>query len=314
MKLTRTFLLLSILVVVAVATGCKGNTTGPQIGADPYIGGDTGVEASFEPFGVMDEKSKMFEIFEGETFPIEVKIQNKGEFAIKPGMVTVSLKGVNVMDFDNIVNNGVLTNTEDVDPVDENNKDGGEATLDFTPGAQDAKYKIPLSGTTYDVSVFAEIVYEYKTYVSVPQVCYKEDLKDDRICSPEETKTVFSSSAPLQITRAEEKLAGTGKVAMEFDVTDKDHKTDYTSVTKPGTDFDSRFDTLSYSVEPASEWDCKTNGKVNEARLDENGKATIRCVLKNPMSKGTLYTKQLDLTLHYKYRDLIKDAVRIKTQ
>ncbi len=304
---------LLILSILMVAVGCS-QQGGPTTGADPYLGGDTGIEAEFEPFGVRNDQSKLYEIFEGETFPIEVTLNNEGEFQVEPGMVKISLKGINIGDFANVAGAGILSNTQAIEAKDETNTEGGEDTLDFTPQTTDAEYLIPLSGSTLDLSVFAEVVYEYKTFTIVPEICYKEDLKDERICEAEGVKTSYSSSAPIQVTKAEQKLAGKGRIAVEFDIEDKQHDNTFTTVTKPDTDFDSRFDMLSFTVEPSDDWECKSNGKLNEARLDENGKATVRCVLRQPMSEGTLYTRQLDLTLHYKYRTLIKEVVRIKSE
>ncbi len=304
---------IALLLLLVLMAACAGEQQTP-IGANPYVGGDIGIEAEFEPFGVRDQDSSLYEIFEGEAFPIEITLKNKGEFKIEPGMVTATLKGINIQDFANIAQDGILQNTESIDEVTEHNLDGGESTLDFTSAAEDAKYLIPISGSSMDVSVYGEVVFEYKTYAIVPQVCYKQDLKDERICDPEETKTVYSSSGPIQVRVAEEKLAGHNKIAMEFQIEDMHHKDDYTTVAKPTEEFDSRFDQLSFTVEPAADWECKSSGKVNEARLDDSGKATIRCVLKNELEDGTLFTRQMDLILHYKYRDLIKEVVRINSE
>ena len=82
-------------------------------------------------------------------------------------------------------------------------------------------------------------------------------------------------------------------------------------VAKPGEDFGVR-NLLAFSLDDPA-WECKSAGKLNEARLDE-GKAEIVCKLKEPLAKGQVSTKQLKLTLDYKYRELISEKLRVKQQ
>ncbi len=81
-------------------------------------------------------------------------------------------------------------------------------------------------------------------------------------------------------------------------------------VTLPGTDFAVNNEKIAYSLDDPA-WECKSSGKVNEARLLEN-KADIVCKLKQPLAAGTLSTKKVTLTLDYKYRDIIQETLRIK--
>jgi hypothetical protein len=312
MKVTKLLIILAVLLALLAFTGCNGDSDATDAGADPYVGGDVGIEAEFEPFGTRGD-SGLYEIWEGETFPIEVRLENNGEYEVQPGQVTVTLKGINLANYQNIVPDGVLSNEEIIERVTPINEDGGEETLDFTPG-EDALYTVEISGNAYDQPIFAEVAFEYQTFASSPQICFKEDLQDERICDVDEVKTVYSSGAPVQVVRAEEKRAGTGKIAVEFDIEDKHHADDATTVAKPGSEFDTRFDELEYEVQPAADWECKSGGKVNAARLSDDGTATIRCVLKEPMEEDTLFMSELKLILKYRYRYLINDAIRIKTE
>jgi len=294
-----------------VLAGCeKKEAAPPTKDASPYIGGTKGLVAEFLDMGIYNDESKMNEIFEGETFPIEILLRNKGEEDLQAGDVKVKIKGISLSDFSGIVSNGVLWNVDMIEKISEVNEVGGEETLDFTPGTDDAKYLIPLAGSSYDVDVFAEVVYNYKTHSSVPKVCFKEDLTDPSICEVDEVKEVFSSAAPIQVLSAEEKRAGTGKIAVEFKI----ENVGGGDVTTPDEDFNSRYDQLSFESSDPTIWECKSGGKLNAARLDTEGKAVILCKLINPMAEDTLYTKQLDLTLSYQYRVLIQEAVRVLKQ
>ncbi|HLC98973.1 MAG TPA: hypothetical protein VJC00_03135, partial [Candidatus Nanoarchaeia archaeon] len=85
-------------------------------------------------------------------------------------------------------------------------------------------------------------------------------------------------------------------------------------VTKQGEEFDTRYDQISFALDETSEpgkWECRLGGEENGGRLID-GKGTIRCKLKEPMAEGTMFTKELDMTISYDYKGLIEQGVRIK--
>ena len=303
--------IIALLVLMAfIFSGCgkKADTT-TKDSASPYLGGDKGLLAEFEPMGVMSDKTKKQEVFEGEPFSIVIDLKNKGEYEMAPGDANVALLGIKLTDFTEIVAGGTLNNTEAIDKISDFNAEGGQTSLDFTPSGG-AVYGVALTGESYDVNVFARVDYRYKTFVSVPQVCYKEDLADTTVCTIDESKQVFSSGAPVQIKKADEKRAGPGKVAIEFDV----ENVGSGSVAKIGEDFDARFDELSFAVSDPAEWDCKSSGR-DSVRLDNSNKAKIQCKLRTAIPEGTLpYTKQLDMTLEYRYREHITSTIRVNKQ
>ena len=299
---------LVLMVLALVLAGCaqQGEV---EVPSSPYIGGTHGIVANFEEMGIFNEDTNANEIFENETFPIEATLKNKGEYEVQPGQATVTLLGVDLSDFSGIPN-AELSNTVSIEKISEFNKEGGEITFDFTPGETDAQYLLPLVGSSFDVSIFGKVVYYYQTSAAVPKVCFKEDLKDESICDVEESKDVFSSGAPIQVKSAVEKTAGTGKIAVEFEIENVGNG----DVTTPTKDFDTRFDQLAFEAGDPNTWECTAAGKLNEARLDTDGKATIRCRLKEAMAENTLFTKELDLTLKYKYKEIIHEQVRIKKE
>ena len=140
----------------------------------------------------------------------------------------------------------------------------------------------------------------------VPEVCLKEDLTDQRVCNVKEAKTYFVSGAPITIKAVEEDTAGKGIVALKIMVSNAGTG----KVTKPVEELGVR-NVLSYSLDDPA-WECKSGGKVDEARLDEAGNAEIVCKLKETLPEGHISTKQVQLTLDYKYRDLIQEKMRIK--
>jgi len=304
----KIFLIIAVIAILFLS-GCATTTTQSQ-STSPYIGGTDGLVVKFQDMGIVSQESDMEEIYTGESFPIEVTLNNKGEEDLGIGDASVTLKGVLLSDFSGIVN-GTVSNSELIEKVSDVNTAGGELTLDFTSGVDDAVYLRNMSGSHYDISVFGEVVYHYKTHIAVPRVCFKEDLQDKTICEVDEIKDVFSSGAPISVDKATEKRAGTGKIAIEFEV--KNNHVNTGEVTKPNDAFNSHYEQLAFYPNEDT-FVCKSGGKVNEGRFDEDGKITIVCTLKDAMPTDTLYEKELDLTLDYKYRELIQHQLRINKQ
>ena len=299
-------LLSFVLLLGLIIAGCEEGQTETSA-VSPFVGGSKGIVAEFQDMGIRNTETNMNEIFEGETFPIEVVLKNKGEYDVEIGEANVSLMGINIADFDNIVPGGSLLTIEAIEKVSDFNEEGGESTLNFIIANQNgALYKINLTGSSYTIDLFASVSYDYETNVAVPKVCYKGEPNNPSVCEVEEVKEVFSSAAPIQIQSAEEKRAGADLIAVIFEV----ENVGSGKVTKQGTGFDSRYDQFGFSTTD-SKWDCTSGGKANEGRFDTSGKATIRCKLNTAMTKEDLYTKQLDLTLTYRYKEIIQDSIKI---
>ncbi|MEW5897035.1 MAG: hypothetical protein AB1668_05050 [Nanoarchaeota archaeon] len=288
--------LLTIALSLFMLTACEKGKTVAAKGA--FIGGTSGVTAEFEPFGV--EEENIYSIFDEETFPIGVTVHNKGEYELKPGDVTVRLLGPSQSEFSGIPS-WELKNKETIERISELVPDGGQETLNF---ASDAKYTGKVTGVS-ERKWSANIEYNYKTYLIIPEVCLKEDPADERVCTLKEAKTFFVSGAPVTVKEVSEEVAGKGIMALKIKVSNSGTG----KVAKPGGEFGVR-NAIVYSIDDAA-WECKSGGKVNEAILAE-GQAEIICKLKEPLAKGTLATKQLQLTFDYKYRSLVEEALRIK--
>lgn len=296
-KAITLFMIAAMLLVV----GCEGQEDTTTT-ASPYVGGSQGMLATFEQFGVKEDG--IASIFSDETFPVEITLKNKGEEDIEAGAAKLMLKGISPADYTGI--EFEKSNSDKLEKVSEFNPQGGEETVDFG----DASYAITLSGSYYDVTVFASYQYPYKTHVAVPRVCFNTDIQDTTVCTLEGTKKAFSSGAPIQVTSAKETRAGANLIAVEFEVSNVGGG----QVTKPGEEFDTRYDQIAFSLDETSEpskWECRLGGEENGGRLID-GKGTIRCKLKEPMEEGAMYTKQLDLTISYDYKNLIEQSVRIK--
>jgi hypothetical protein len=291
-------IIVTILVIsLFILTSC-GSSQEPTSVKGAFLGGDKGLVASFEPFGV--EEDGVYSIFDEETFPMEVTLRNKGEYDVKASEVTVKLLGPSPEEF-NGMSSWELKNSGSLERISELVPDGGEETFTF---GSDASYDNEVNGVV-DRLWFANVEYRYNTELLIPEVCLKEDLTDDRVCTVKESKTYFVSGAPITIKSVEEDTAGKGIMALKIRVSN----TGSGKVTKPGEEFGIR-NILTYSLDDSA-WECKSGGKVNEAKLVD-GNAEIVCKLKSALSDNHLSTKQVKLTLDYKYRDLIQETLRIK--
>ncbi len=291
----------SLLVLI---TGCEeeAEVVLPEL----FIGGSQGLVAEFEEIGFIEEGE--YTAYENDPIPIAILFRNKGEEAVEVGNLIVELKGILIADFSGIVS-GVVTNSERIEEISEFNPEGGEIIVDFTP-IGGANYLQEVTGTHYTINPYIEYKYKYKTKALVPEVCFKEDLRDERLCNVRESKDVFSSGSPIQVISVEEETAGAGKIVLTFEVDNVGGG----EVTIPGAEINPSYGQIRYQLEPLSEranWQCTAAGRTNEARL-MGGRTTIRCRLINPLPEDALYTKAIGLTINYDYRDVIQQSLRIK--
>ena len=294
----RKLIIPTLVIALLFLTACQKQQQQTVKGA--YLGGTQGILAQFEPFGV--EENGIYSIFAEESFPLELTLRNKGEYKIQPHEISVKLLGPSQEEFTGM-KAWELKNNQPLEGISELVPEGGEETMSF---ASDAKYAKEVAGVV-EREWFANLEYHYQTYLLVPEVCLKEDLTDTRVCNVKEAKSFFVSGAPITVKAVEEDTAGKGIVALKILVSNAGAAT--AKVTKPGEDFGVR-NVLSYSLDDPA-WECKSAGKLNEARL-EDGKAEIVCKLKEPLVKGRVSTKQVKLTLDYKYRELISEKLRVK--
>lgn len=271
-----------------------------NVGEKKHIGGTEGVVATFEPLGV--EENQLQTVFDDETFGISVLVQNKGEKEVPVGKVHLELIGPSRELFQGVTRWDAAS-TDALDPISEFNPEGGEEIVSF---GDDARYTAPVTGFT-DLEWFVNYQYDYATEVVISNVCFKGDPTDTRVCTLEERKLFSVSGAPLQVVNVEEDTAGKGVVVLRIDIQNMG-KGDSTVI---GQEFDTRFDRVAYAIDEPNRWECKAGGRENEARLID-GKATIRCKLKQPLRENELSTKEVKFTLNYQYQDIAQQTLRVK--
>jgi len=215
----KTILIVFSVVFLFLMSGC--NKSGGVIGkspTDPFLGGDTGLEIKFL------EESPPEEVTDaGFPFRAIISLKNIGEFDLAASQVKVNLIGFLPSDF------GV---SKDTTGVLLKNRAPQSAPLART---RDSEGNIiesvetfvtfpPIGSNTFDFSSTisedisynfrAEVCYKYQT-VAVSGLCVLEniiDAADDALCNPSESKKVFSSASPIEVTAFRQTVIGENKI------------------------------------------------------------------------------------------------------
>ncbi|MBR9676227.1 hypothetical protein GOV05_04415 [Candidatus Woesearchaeota archaeon] len=298
----KKILLLVLVLSLSLATGCTTVRNEADIYDSPYAGGNQGIVGEFEKMGSVSDTSGANEVWGDEAFLVELILKNKGEYDILAGDITATLQGINMADF------GLSTlssqNQLPIEKVSVYLPEGGEERIDFG----EAEYQLVFDGF-YDAIFQTEVDYYYETYIAVPQVCFKYNLRDDTLCNIDENKAYYVSGAPIQVNAARERPGGRGIVYLEISVANVGNGRS----AAPGEDYKLEYDVVEYQpINPASNpslWECSSQGNVGVARLT-NGRGTIRCRADVPVD--ALYLQQFSLELNYNYFDTVRENVRIK--
>ncbi len=298
MKIKIWFIILAVSLMVA---SC-GEQTEQKPTKGAFIGGTSGIVATFEPLSVLEEG--IYTIFDSENFPLDVVLKNLGEETVLANDVTLRLLGPPKDSFENIPQ-WELKNRQEIEKISEFNPDGGREIVSFTPN-RGAKYKSPVTGYT-DLTWNLEYDYNYKTRLIVDDVCFKGDITDPKVCTVKERKQFSVSGAPITVTSVEEDTAGKGVVLLKINI----RNSGTGKVTVKGQDFDRRFGQVAYLIDEPGKWECKSSGLENQARL-QDGTAQVFCRLKAPLAENDLYVKNIQLTFEYIYRELIQEKLRVK--
>ena len=301
MGFRASFASMTLLLTLVLLLGSCQQQAGTDTTSSVWIGGSGGLSASFEQIGTSTE------IYEDEAFPVVVFLQNQGEFTLHANEIELKIKGISESDFSGI--DFEKTNSDQIDKISEYLPEGGYERVNFG----DASYQ-GLTGTFYDANIYLEYTYPYATYIAIPGVCFKEDLRDERVCDVSATKTAYASAAPIQIGTVTEKPYGSGKIYLEIPVYNSGNGR---AKAYAGDDFSSIYDIVGFSVETPG-MECTSRGDPSVIRMARktidsaaDAQTTVICT-SDTLEKGSLFTRQVDITLTYYYQDLTSTRVRIK--
>ena len=221
-KISKRYYAVALLIcLVLLVSACKGKSGAATGGAPrtPFIGGTAGITMNFEkdspPPEVTDDTSFAFNVI--------VRLKNDGEFKVEKNDIRVNLVGFDPSDFGKVFDD--LRDAQPDDTLDSRKRDAegniveGTTTFVTFPKGGDSFVPRKFSGNT-EFTFRADACYNYKTEANT-KLCMLKDMiniRDDSICKPTSTRTIYSSSAPVQVSNFRQTVVGRDKISFSFDV------------------------------------------------------------------------------------------------
>lgn len=216
----RYYVLALLVCLVLVVSACKqSGTTTSGAPRKPFIGGTSGLTINF----VKD--SPLPEVTDDSSFGFKaiVQLKNEGETKIEKNNVKVNIVGFDPEDFGATISE--ITEQvpdDDLEPKKmdaEGNQIEGTTTFVTIPKNKDFVPK-KFTGNT-EFTFRADVCYAYQTRANA-KLCILKDMinvRDGSLCKPTESRTVHSSSAPVQVTSLRQSVIGKDKLSFSFDIT-----------------------------------------------------------------------------------------------
>jgi hypothetical protein len=210
----------AIIITIAVclmlfSAGCQGGGGGEElITEEPFIGGTSGVVMSFA------QNTPPEQVLDGGDFPFDImlKLKNAGEFLVPKDSVRVSISGFEPGEFNVAATDLVKSPDEDLEPlkkdVDGNRIESPEVFVEFN----NLNHVNPITGTQLTFPIKADVCYTYGT-IATAALCVRENLVNPEaggICEVSETKRVYNSGSPVQVTTMTESVRSRDKFAFSF--------------------------------------------------------------------------------------------------
>jgi hypothetical protein len=207
--------MISAFIISIFLFGCTtGKTPGTTI-ENPFIGGTTGVLVSFSP------DAPPSQVYAGGDFPFSVlvKLKNDGEYKVPKEKISVTLTGINAEEFDRTEGDFYKLSPEDLEAKrkeDGKNVESNPVIIEFI----DLNRREDTFGNTYTIR--ADVCYNYMTQ-AVSKICVRENNLDtkDGVCKVTESKTLYNSGGPIQISDFKEESQARDKVGFSFTISHK---------------------------------------------------------------------------------------------
>ena len=239
----RYYAITLLICLVLLVSACKSKSGASTGGAPrtPFIGGAAGITINFEkdspPPEVTDDSSFAFNTI--------VRLKNDGEFKVVKDDIKLNLLGFDPVDFLSTFSdiNGV-TPDDDLDSkkrdAEGNLIEGTTTFASFPKGGNDFTPK-KFPGNT-EFTFRADVCYHYNTDANT-KLCMLRDMinvREDSICKPTGSRTIYSSSAPVQVLNFKQDVVGKDKISFSFDIVLSSNVDVFWSnqATKPSAGFD----------------------------------------------------------------------------
>ncbi len=213
--MTKKVVIIGVIILLTLLIGCETKEAEETVKIDnPFIGGTQGIEVTFENLraDVRDQTQDPFDII--------LKIENKGETDIPKEYLQARISGINPAEFGKSPLD-LIKNAEDA-AIGQKKSPEGEiipnppSFIEFLG----LNYQQKITGTQITFPLKADICYNYITK-GIGKLCIREDIlnpEQDGICEVTGDKTVYSSSAPIQIANLKESARSQNKIGFTFEI------------------------------------------------------------------------------------------------
>ncbi len=203
----------TIVLIFLILIGCKTEKAETVTIENPFISGTQGIIADFENLraDVRDQAQDPFDVL--------VKIENKGETDILAKDLQVKLSGINPAEF-GATQGDLIKKPEDDAP---SQKKSPEGTITPAPPIfvefLGLNYQPKVTGAQITFPLKADICYKYTTK-GVGKLCIRSDIltQKEGICDIIGDKTIYTSSAPVQIANLKESARAKKKIGFTFEI------------------------------------------------------------------------------------------------
>ncbi|MEK6960209.1 MAG: hypothetical protein AABX47_03485 [Nanoarchaeota archaeon] len=204
-----------LLAVIALISACNQQGTGTPVGT-PFIGGQRGLEVSFEP------NAPPAETFDGGSAPFDVVVRarNLGEYALPKEKVTVSVLGLNPEEFSMKSSDLIKNAPEELVPRRKDVQNNIVESNIVTTAFSGLNHKARITGTALTFPITAQVCYGYGT-IAASQLCVRSDILNPRpggLCELSGVKPVYNSGAPLQVENLVESPRAQNKIGFTFGI------------------------------------------------------------------------------------------------
>jgi len=316
MKMNKKVIFSLLIITLFVIAGCNQGDKGGTV-STPFLGGSTGVFIEFIKGNPPEQ------VYDGGSFDFDVlaSLRNDGEYDISKGDIKISLYGIRPEDFGSILQD--LTDLNPPENLIGKSRDSEGSVIEgipvyvkFPPNDGDhLNYAGKLVGDRKDFTIRANVCYRYQTKAMAQYCVLKnliDDAREDSICVPRQSKTIYSSGAPVQVGNFLQSVAGQDSIRIRFDVLHSGNgnvfeygDSDSPAATCPRDPSSRRSNEnrVFVTVDPGlGSVTCSgLQGNSGFVRL-ANGKRTVICTITLSPDR-TDFEKELKITLDYNYED-----------
>ena len=296
------------LFLASILISACGTTTDGGGSKNPFIGGTTGILIEFAE-GAPPEKT-----YAGGDAPFDVFVilRNDGEYSINTEDAVVTIKGINAQEFGKTESDLTMSPPDDLT----SRRKEDDIIIESPPVYVeffDLNRLEDFSGSAYTIQ--ADVCYKYGTEI-VSKICIKSNNLDDKegVCTINENKAVYGSSAPVQVTDFKENARSKDKVAFSFTVAHKGNGQIYKLDSDCGKE-NRRSNENRVWVEVKTGLSGLTCSGLRDGSDTEGtvalygGDTMVTCT--QVVDTGSDYEKPVEISLRYDYRDSTETEIMV---